>query len=151
MIRNLASTLTLVLVGAASAQPPDLPPPVPGQYPSGVVPLPDAELIKQLILKMDDPEPEVRQNLAMAAAELGPVAVEPLTAALKDEHLGRRASAAYALGRIGQPAASSVPGLLEALKDESLDVRRQASYALSRILAAVNGRGPTAPAIGVRP
>lgn len=160
MWRFFPSILAIVLqVAGTHAQPPDLPPPDPGRLPSDVVPVADAELIERLIQNMADPDAEVRQNLATAAAQLGRPAVGPLTIALKDEQPDRRAAAAYALGQIGRFAASAVPELLDAVTDESPAVRRQASYAISRILAEVNRRPvvplsppPSGlPGIGVQP
>ena len=105
-------------------------------------------LVKRLIAALQDPDPDVRQNLATALAKIGPAAVEPLTAALADELPERRAGAAYALGYIGNPARSAMPKLLDALDDKDLDVRRQASYAISRLVPSVTPKPPAAPTGG---
>lgn len=108
-------------------------------------PVADDVLVKRLIAALQDPDPDVRQNLATALAKIGPAAVEPLTAALADDLPERRAGAAYALGQIGPPARSALPKLLDALDDKELDVRRQASYALSRLVPSGTGKSTTPP------
>jgi len=110
----------------------------------------DAVVVRRLIDSLDDPDLDVRQNLAIALAKIGPVAVEPLAEALKDKNPERRAGAAYALGLIGPGARSALPALLDLLKDDDVGVRRRASYAVGRI---VPGGRPAAsvavaPAIG---
>ena len=111
-------------------------------------PVPTAALVKRLIASLQDPDPDVRQNLASALAKIGPAAVEPLTAALSDDSAERRAGAAYALGQIGGPARSALPKLLDALDDKDLDVRRQASYAVSRLVPSTPAKPPAPPTGG---
>lgn len=96
----------------------------------------DEVIARRLVDALKDPDPEVRQHLAQALAKLGPVAMGPLTSALKDERVERRAGAAYCLGLIGLPARSALPELLNALDDADNDVRRQAAFAISRIIPA---------------
>ncbi len=110
-------------------------------------PLPNDALVKRLIDALQDSDPDVRQNLAMALAKIGPAAVEPLTAALADPLAERRAGAAYALGQIGGPAKSALPKLLDALDDKDLDVRRQVSFAVSRLVPTSTAK-PPAPLTG---
>jgi HEAT repeat protein len=105
-------------------------------------------LVKRLIAALQDPDPDVRQNLASALAKIGPAAVEALTAALADDLPERRAGAAYALGHIGSPARSALPKLLDALDDKELDVRRQASYAVSRLVPSTTAKQATPPPTG---
>jgi HEAT repeat protein len=62
---------------------------------------------------------------------LGALAVEPLSAALKDKEWKVRAAAARALGKIQDPRA--VEPLIAALKDTDKDVREAAVYALGEI------------------
>jgi HEAT repeat protein len=62
---------------------------------------------------------------------LGALAVEPLSAALKDEEWDVRQAAARALGKIKDPRA--VKPLIAALKDEKWDVRQAAAEALGEI------------------
>ncbi|MCU0703786.1 MAG: HEAT repeat domain-containing protein [Fimbriiglobus sp.] len=107
-------------------------------------PLPTDVLVRRLIDGLKDPDPDVRLNLAVALAKVGPVAVEPLTAALDDSLAERRAGAAYALGQMGVVARPALPKLLDALDDKDLDVRRQASYSLSRLVPS----GPVKPTAG---
>ena len=59
---------------------------------------------------------------------LGSFAVEPLSAALKDEEWDVRQAAAEALGEIKDPRA--VEPLIAALKDKDSDVRKAAAEAL---------------------
>ena len=110
-------------------------------------PLPNDALVKRLIDALQDPDPDVRQNLAMALAKIGPAAVEPLTAALADPLAERRAGAAYALGQIGGPARSALPKLLDALDGKDVDVRRQVSHAVSRLVPTITAK-PPAPLSG---
>ncbi len=111
-------------------------------------PVPTNALVKRLIASLQDPDPDVRQNLAIALAKIGPAAVEPLTAALTDDLPERRDGAAYALGQIGGPAKSALPKLLDALDDKDLDVRRQASYAVSRLVPSGTPKPPAPPTGG---
>ena len=61
--------------------------------------------------------------------QIGDPAVVPhLIAALRDESVSMRKSAAYALGQIGDPAA--VPPLITTLSDNNEWVRRNATSAL---------------------
>lgn len=112
-------------------------------------PLPADEVVARLIDALSDTDPDVRGNLAVALAKIGPAAVEPLTAALKDANADRRAGAAYALGQIGPAARPALPALLDLLKDPDVGVRRQASFAVGRVVpaggrSAVATRGDTA-------
>jgi HEAT repeat protein len=94
----------------------------------------DPELIAGLIAALDDPDGEVRQNVALTLANLGEEAVPALLTALTDPKPNRRAGAASALGYIRPSAKSAIPALMDALKDRDEGVRRQASYALSRMV-----------------
>lgn len=127
----------LALAVEGRAQPPDLPPPeLPPPAPASLtVALPN--LVPTLIRELDDPDPEVRQNLALALAGVGASAVPPLIDALRDPHPDRRASAAYALGQMGAEAEPALEALLPVLNDVEPMVRRQSSYAISRIIASV--------------
>lgn len=61
------------------------------------------------------------------------LAVTTLREALNDSGLTVRAHAAQALGRIGSPAASSVPGLISLLEDEDETVRSAAIESVARV------------------
>lgn len=112
----------------------------------------DSVIVAKLVEALKDPDLEVRQNLGAALARLPIEAVGPLMAALKDANPARRAGAAYALGLIGDPAASSaLPGLLDALSDPELEVRRQASQAVARIVTPRVVRRTTLKPIVNRP
>jgi HEAT repeat protein len=54
----------------------------------------ERELIAALIESLDDPDGEVRQNIAVAIANLGEAAVPALIEALADEKAERRAGGA---------------------------------------------------------
>lgn len=97
-------------------------------------PVREDALVRRLVDALKDPDPDVRQNLAVALAKIGSAAVEPLMAALEDSLAERRAGAAYALGHMGNAAKPALAKLLDALDDKDLDVRRQASYAISRLV-----------------
>lgn len=99
----------------------------------GTAPVDDA-VVRRLIDSLNDPDLDVRQNLAIALARIGPASVEPLIEALRDKNSDRRAGAAHALGLIGVGARTALPGLLDLLKDDDVGVRRQASYAIGRIV-----------------
>jgi HEAT repeat protein len=112
----------------------------------------DPVLVRRLIEAMKDTDPDVRVNLAVALAKIGPAAVEPLVAALKDSLPERRAGAAQALGQIGAGAKAALPSLLDALDDTDRDVRRQASFAVSRIVPNGNVKPPArTPPTGDKP
>ena len=86
-------------------------------------------LIKALGYKKDW---EVRWDAARALGEIkDPRAVEPLSAALKDERFSVRQAAAEALGKIGN--ARAVEPLIAALGDERSDMRQAAAKALGAI------------------
>lgn len=76
-------------------------------------------------------ESEIRHAAARALVEIGAPAVELLLVALRNEDMGVRHRAAYALGDIGDPRA--VHPLTAALKDAYGDVRRAAATALGKI------------------
>ena len=105
-----------------------------GAVPPSTTALRDEEVIVALIESLDDPEGEVRLNLAAALANLGDAAVPRLIDALGDKKPERRGGAAYALSQIRPVAKSAIPALLKAIKDKDEGVRRQVSYALSRIV-----------------
>jgi HEAT repeat protein len=115
---------------------------------SAADPPPTDALVRRLIDALKDPDPDVRQNLAVALAKIGPAAVEPLTAALDDSLAERRAGVAYALGQIGPAAKTALPKLLDALDDKDLDVRRQASYAVSRLVPSGTPKPTARPTTG---
>ena len=94
----------------------------------------DDEVITALIESLGDADGEVRQNIAVALANLGQRGVPRLIEALGDDTMERRAGAAQALGQIRPVPKAAVPALLKTLKDENELVRRHVSYALSRIV-----------------
>jgi HEAT repeats len=69
-----------------------------------------------------------------ALVKCGTQAVPALSQALKSDRVEVRASAAYALGQIGQAAYAAVPNLVMVLRDDSSnDVRAIVAYTLGRI------------------
>ncbi len=76
-------------------------------------------------------EEGVRKEAAEALAKIGPSAVEPLIAALRDRDEDVRQWAAGALGKIGD--ARAVEPLSAALKDTVAGVREWAAWALGKI------------------
>jgi HEAT repeat protein len=61
------------------------------------------------------------------------MAVPALIEALSDEDSGVRASAASALGKIGEPAKEAITALIQALSDKDESVRRAAAEVLKKI------------------
>lgn len=78
-------------------------------------------------------ETESFQHATYALSAIGAPAVPALIDTLQDENESIRASAAYALGDIGNAAQEAVPSLTQALRDESALVRRHATEALGLI------------------
>src|SRR5438270_12632456 len=99
-MRPLALLLVVAVAARSPAQPPSEPP-------TPALPVPTRTLVVALIEALGDTDPEVRVNAAVALANVGTDAVEPLTAALRDRNRDARAAAAYALGQIGGPAAAA--------------------------------------------
>src|SRR5207253_8228539 len=83
----------LLIAAAAAGRLPAQPPPEP---PTPALPVPTRTLVVALIEALGDTDPEVRVNAAVALANVGTDAVEPLTAALRDRNRDARAAAAYA-------------------------------------------------------
>jgi HEAT repeat protein len=84
---------------------------------------------------LSDSDPEVRRLMIEALQGMGVEAVGPLIAALKDENMDVRRSAARALGTFGRAAAASVPALETSVSDPSPEVRAAAAKALRKIRA----------------
>ena len=90
--------------------------------------LAEADVIKRL----DDPDPEVRQEAARALGRIGShEAVDALIQRLRDPNSTIRPDAARALGQIGSPAA--VPALIEALSSGSVELEEACAQALGAI------------------
>jgi HEAT repeat protein len=145
-MRLLASAVLLVAAVRLPAQPPPEPP-------TPVLPIPTRTIISGLIDVLGDPDLDVRMNAAVALANVGVEAVEPLTSALKSTNPAARAAAAYSLGQIGGPAAPATAALVRSLKDEDKDVRRLVAEALGRIVAGSKPqpaeRPPLAPPVPI--
>ena len=78
-----------------------------------------------------------------ALVECGNQAVSALVAALRDDRSEVRASAAYALGKIGSEAYAAVPMLTLKLTDPYMDVRILSVYALGQIGSKAEAAIPT--------
>jgi hypothetical protein len=78
--------------------------------------------------------PKLTNDEFEALVRCGASAVPALSHALKNDRAEVRASAAYALGQIGQESYVAVPNLVRVLRDDSSnDVRAIAAYTLGRI------------------
>jgi HEAT repeat protein len=110
--------------------------------PSAEPPLKNEQLVANLIEMLDDSDHDVRQNIAVALANLGDAAVPSLINSLDHARPERRMGAAIALGLVRPAASSAIPALIRTMKDRDPQVRRDVSYALSRIV----GREPQATA-----
>ena len=87
--------------------------------------------INRLLDIIKNGRPEDKLYAADALGEIGDArAFETLITSLSDENLEVRRSAAYTLGKIGEPA---VEPLLALLSDEYPEVRRSAADALAII------------------
>lgn len=81
--------------------------------------------------KLASADPEVRSDACLELADSGPDAVAALRAKLRDDSLLVRHSAAYALGRIGGPAAEKV--FREGLASAGYDLRRVSALGLGML------------------
>jgi len=82
---------------------------------------------------LQDPDAEVRRMVIEALSWMGPDAVPPLIAALKDASPAVRRAAARALGNLGADAQRARSALETAASDPQEDVRTAAAKALQRI------------------
>jgi len=98
----------------------------------------DAEAVPLLIRHLKHPHALVRKWCANTFAAMGePRAVEPLLAALDDEHWEVRKSAAWALGHIKEAVPKALNPLLQMLRgDPRWEVRLSAAGALGRLAPA---------------
>ena len=90
--------------------------------------------IDEMVHRLDDPDPEVREEAARALGRIGSTdaeAVDALVARLKDPQSTIRPDAAQALGQICDPRA--IPALLEGLACPLPEVQDACAYALQAI------------------
>jgi HEAT repeat protein len=90
--------------------------------------------IDEMIHRLDDPDPEVREEAARALGRIGSSdadAVDALIARLKDPQSTIRPDAAQALGQIGDPRA--IPALVEGLACPLPEVQHACAHALEAI------------------
>jgi HEAT repeat protein len=85
---------------------------------------------------LESPRDEVRRMAAEALGWMGPAAVEPLRAVLKNDSPAARRAAARALGRLGPAARTAEADLVEAVNDPDAEVRTAAAKALRLARAA---------------
>ena len=100
--------------------------------------------VERLIRELQDADSDVRSNAAMTltheisqgniGSEVKDV-IPTLTRALKDQDVGVRSSAAYALGSIGAGAKDAGLALIQALQDGDRRVRINVAEALGQINA----------------
>jgi HEAT repeat protein len=92
--------------------------------------------VSDLIAALKDPDPIVRQGVAITLGglrKLAAAAVPALIKALQDPEPTVRQNAAAALGMIGTQPQDVIPALIAAIKDSHPEVRRSAASALGRI------------------
>ncbi len=87
-------------------------------------------VIDILVAALADEDIYVRGTAAVALGRIGGAAVPALARALKDPNAEVRWSAAIALGRVGAPARAALPALVKALADPSENVRYAVTVAL---------------------
>jgi len=98
--------------------------------------------VQELIDKLRDPDPIVRERAAYHLFAMGPKAapaVSVLVSALEDENINVRFFAAQSLGLIGSRAAPAVPALASALRANDND-----NFVQSSIAEALGRIGPKA-------
>jgi HEAT repeat protein len=91
------------------------------------------EALPALVRLLDDKRWWVQSNVIDALERFGELAVGPLSEALQSDSPEVRATAASALGNLGDKALGVLPQLVPLLKDKSAEVRRQVTYALGQI------------------
>jgi HEAT repeat protein len=85
-----------------------------------------------LHMLQSDSDEGCRQNAAWALCDLAnPIAIEGLTAALKDDHQPTRINAVIGLKKIALPA--TLPGLVTSLRDSSAPIVKEACEALEKL------------------
>jgi HEAT repeat protein len=92
-----------------------------------------AEPIDSLVKELGAPDSVTRMKAVEAIVAQGAAAVPTLTKLLTSESAGQRTYAAYALGRIGEPAKVAAPELVKLVADKEIPVRRAAIRALQAI------------------
>jgi len=95
------------------------------------------ELIPLLIDSLKDADADVRTNSAVALANFGRDAIEPMLDIFKDKNQDQelRANVVQVFAQMGRTAEETLPALLKSLKDKAEDkeVRRRVSFAITRI------------------
>jgi HEAT repeat protein len=92
------------------------------------------DAVPALVEKLQDPRPEIRREAILTLAAMdraATAAVEPIAAALSDEHA--RAAATYALGRIGQIPADAEATIRTNSKSDDQMLSTTSLWALARV------------------
>ena len=90
--------------------------------------------VERHINKLQDKNPKVRVNAAVALGRIGSVdAVPTLIQALQDENPMVRAASASTLGNTGEKSKDAEPALIQLLQDQDVFVRVSAARALGQI------------------
>ena len=87
--------------------------------------------VNELIKNLADEDPQTQTAAVEALVNLGPEALEGLSAALQNGSPVRRQGAAVALGKIGDNSAAEA--LKGALEDDDTSVRKAAEWALKKL------------------
>jgi HEAT repeat protein len=81
---------------------------------------------------LQDPDPEARRLVIEALSWMGPAAVAPLTAALKDKDAEVRRAAARSLGNLGSEAKPALDALETVAADPQEEARVRSAAARAR-------------------
>jgi HEAT repeat protein len=86
-----------------------------------------------LVRRLGDGDRDVRNRALAALVNMGPACAATLTDGLESEEASVRAGCAFALGRLGPAASTSVPALESSLDDDDPLVRATAAAALAQV------------------
>jgi len=99
---------------------------------AGLSQIPDARVVRALLIALKDPDDQVRSAAAEALCKIAdPACIDALVRALRDSHKHVRAIAAQGLGQFGGP--NMVQPLLALMRDPHWEVREAACLALGRL------------------
>jgi HEAT repeat protein len=99
---------------------------------AGLSQIPDARVVRALLIALKDPDDQVRSAAAEALCTIAdPACIEALGRSLRDAHKHVRAIAANGLGQFGGP--NAVQSILGVMRDPHWEVREAACLALGRL------------------